>query len=112
MATNRNRTAGLNYERQIASELRAMGYEAITSRYESKRLDDAGVDLVTDFPLKPQMKVSINQPNVHNLLTETEAELIFYKRVEKKGKKFMPRGEYVMLSKEDFYNLMTKYTKQ
>lgn len=110
MAANRNRTAGLDYERKIAQELRDMGYEAITSRYESKRLDDAGVDLVTDFPLKPQMKVSINQPNVHNLLTETEAEVIFFKKVEKVGKKFMPRGEYIMLSKQDFYNILNKET--
>ena len=106
MASNRNRTAGLDYERQIAKELRDMGYTAITSRYESKRLDDAGVDLVTNFPLKPQMKVSINQPNVHVLLKETEAEIIFYKRVEKVGKKFMPRGEYIMLGKENFYKLL------
>jgi hypothetical protein len=89
-----------------------MGYEAITSRYESKRMDDAGVDLVTDFPFKPQMKVSINQPNVHTLLTETEADIIFFKKVEKVGKKFMPRGEYVMLTKEDFYKLMNENNRR
>jgi len=111
MASNRNRNAGLNYERQIARELREMGYEAITSRYESKRLDDAGVDLVTNFPLKPQMKVSINQPNVHILLTETEAECVFFKKVEKVGGKFMPRGEYVMLKKQDFYDIFVTHDK-
>lgn len=106
--SNRNRTVGCSYERQIAQELRGMGYKAVTSRYESKRTDDGGVDLVTDFPLAPQMKVSINQPNVHELLTNTNAEIIFYKKVEKSGTKFMSKGEYVMLSKENFYNLILK----
>ena len=103
---NRNRNAGNGYERQIAQELRDMGFEAVTSRQESRSLDAAGVDLVTTFPLAPQMKVSINQPNAHKILTVTEAEIIFYKRIEKAGSKFMPRGEYVILRKEDFYWLV------
>jgi len=103
---NRNRSAGLNFERQIARELKDMGYDAVTSRYESKRLDDAGVDLVTNFPLAPQMKVSQNTPDPHKLLTETEAEVIFFKKVKKANKKFMPQGEYIMLTKENFYNLI------
>ena len=102
--SNRNRTAGLNYERQIARELRNIGFEAVTSRYESRSLDDSGVDLATNFPLNPQMKVSINQPNVHELISTTDAEIIFYKRVKKAGGKFMPQGEYVLLRKQDFYN--------
>ena len=101
---NRNRTAGNNYERQIASELRQLGFEAVTSRQESRSLDAKGVDLVTSFPLKPQMKCSVNQPNVHELLTSTEAEIVFFKKVQKAGSKFMAKGEYVMLRKEDFYN--------
>lgn len=104
--SNRNKTAGSNYERQIAAELRDLGFDAVTSRSESRSLDNAGVDLVTNFPLAPQMKISVNQPNVHKLLTETEAEIIFYKRVEKAFEKFMSKGEYVMLRKEDFYKII------
>jgi Holliday junction resolvase len=100
---NRNRTAGHNYERQIAQELRKLGFEAVTSRYESRSLDDSGVDLASNFPLNPQMKVSINQPNVHELMTTTDAEILFFKKVLKVGYKFMGKGEYVMMRKEDFY---------
>ena len=100
---NRNRTAGLNYERQIAQELRQLGYDAATSRQESRSLDAAGVDLVTSFPLKPQMKCSVNQPNVHELLTSTDAEIVFFKKVQKAGSRFMTKCEYVMLRKENFY---------
>ena len=101
---NRNRTAGLNYERKIAQELRQLGYHTVTSRQECRSLDAAGVDLVTTFPLKPQIKCSVNQPNVHNLLSSTEADIIFYKRVKKVNKNFIPTGEYVMMRKEDFYS--------
>lgn len=100
---NRNRTAGHNYERQIAQELRKLGFEAVTSRYESRSMDDSGVDLVSNFPLNPQMKVSINQPNVHELTTTTDAEIVFFKKVQKAGSRFMVKGEYVMMRKEDFY---------
>lgn len=104
--SNRNKTAGSNYERQIAAELRDLGFDAVTSRSESRSLDNAGVDLVTDFPLAPQMKISVNQPNVHRLLTETKAEIIFFKKMEKAYRNFMPKGEYVMLRKEDFYKIL------
>lgn len=100
---NRNRTAGIRYEQEVAQELRKLGFEAVTSRYESRSMDDSGVDLVSNFPLNIQCKVSINQPNVHELTTTTDAEIIFYKRVEKAGSKFMPRGEFVIMRKQDFY---------
>jgi len=51
---NRNRTAGNNYERQIASELRQLGFEAVTSIQECRSMDAKGVDLVTSFPFKPK----------------------------------------------------------
>jgi len=108
---NRNRSAGIAYETQIAREFREMGYEAVTSRYASRQLDDAGVDLVTDFPLAPQMKVSVNQPNCHTLLTETEAEIVFFKKVEKSKKNFIAQGEYVFLRKDDLYKLLKLISK-
>lgn len=101
-----NRTAGNNYERQIAKEFRDLGFEAVTSRAESRNLDAKGVDLVTNFPYLPQLKCSINQPNIHKLLTETEAEIIFFKKLEKAKSRFVTKGEYVMMDKEKFYQLL------
>ena len=103
---NRNRTAGIRYEQEIVKDLHKLGFEAVSTRYASRLMDDQGIDILSDFPLKIQCKVSINQPNAHKILTETEAEVIFYKRVEKSGSKFMPRGEYVIMRKKDFYNLL------
>ena len=65
------------------------------------------VDLVTDFPLAPQMKCSINTPNIEEILNGL-AGIIFWKKTKKVGSKFMPRGEYVILRKEDLYKLIQK----
>lgn len=104
---NRNRSAGNAYECKIAQELRELGYEAATSRSESRSLDAKGVDLVSNFPLQTQMKTSCNQPNFHKLLTETEAQIVFWQKTEKAGSRFMAQNEYIVMAKEDFYRVFT-----
>jgi hypothetical protein len=106
MGGKRNRNAGHDYERQIAQELRNIGFEAATTRQESRAMDNAGIDLKTTFPLAPQIKCSQNTPDIEHILNGTNASIIFWKKVRKSGSKFMPRGEYVILRKEDFYNLI------
>lgn len=54
--SSKARTKGHNFERWICGLLRGLGYTALTSRYESKRLDDLGSDIVTDFPYHIQAK--------------------------------------------------------
>ena len=51
-----SRAKGHTFETTIAQELRDMGYDCVTSRSESRRLDDAGVDLVDDTPFYFQLK--------------------------------------------------------
>jgi len=82
-----------------------MGYDAVTSRSENRALDSAGVDLVCDFPLQPQMKCMINTPKIEEILCGL-AGIIFWKKTKKSGSRFMPRGEFVIMRKEDFYNLL------
>ena len=100
---NRNRTAGHNYERQIAQELRERGFNAITSREGNRQLDSLGVDLVTNFVLRPQMKCMCNTPNIEEILSGM-AGILFWKKTRKSGSRFMPVDEYVIMSKQDFYN--------
>jgi len=106
MPSNPNRNRGHNFERDIVRELKELGYDAVSSRYESRRLDDAGVDIVTDAPYMIQCKCSINQPNIDTLLTETEADTLFYRRVEKKGTRFYAKNDYVCIPKARFYELI------
>ncbi len=47
---------GNAFEVLIAQELRDLGYKAVTSRFESKSLDDQGVDLVDDTDFYFQLK--------------------------------------------------------
>ena len=84
------RAKGHAFERDIVSILREWGYEAMTSRYESKRLDDLGSDIVTDFPFHIQAKAveRLSMP-VHEMLKTMKEVLkdkpscIFHKRNNK-----------------------------
>jgi len=62
-----NKRRGSDYERQIAKELRELGYtNIVTSRSESKAMDDAKVDLIDKSNLMPcyiQLKRTIKYPN-------------------------------------------------
>lgn len=100
--SKRNRQAGHNYERQIAQELRSLGFIALTSRECDRSLDRAGVDLKTDFPLAPQIKCMCNTPNIEEILKR--AGILFWKKTRKAGKNFMPAGEYVIMKKSEFYD--------
>lgn len=63
------REKGHAFERKICEWLRFLGYSAITSRSESKRLDDAGVDIVDDTSFYIQCKAveRLNQ-SYHDIL--------------------------------------------
>jgi len=103
---NRNRTAGHNFEREIIRILKDMGYNAVSARHESRSADDRGIDIISNFPLKIQAKISVNQPNVHNILQEKDCDVIFFRKVEKADKNFISKGDYAMLELEDLLNLI------
>lgn len=109
--SNRNRSAGHHFELDVIRDLKVRGWKAISSRYESRSLDDQGVDVVSDFPFQIQCKASINQPNVADLLSTTAADVILYRRMVKKGTRFYRVGEFALLSQEDFLNLVNKAYK-
>lgn len=61
-----NKRRGSEYERQIAKELRELGYDVRTAREQSKALDDQKIDLVDmrgDLPFYAQIKRCIKYPN-------------------------------------------------
>lgn len=107
--SKRNRTAGLNYERDIASEYRDLGWEdACTTRYSSRQKDDAKIDIDNVKPFSPQCKYMKNQPNFSDLLnkignSDTEIPIVHFKRNKGKGK---GKDELVVLRKEDWYEIL------
>ena len=99
MAHSKNK--GNRFELEIVHLLEALGYEAVSSRSESKRLDDAGVDIVTDAPYNIQCKhVERMSVSVHELLANMPADklrVVMHKRNHK--------GTVVSLHLEDFRDL-------
>jgi Holliday junction resolvase len=68
----RNRTAGQNFERKVAKDLRELGYTAVrTSREASRLLDNAKVDLA-GIKLKMQLKYVKTSINYVKLLSEIQ----------------------------------------
>ena len=102
---------GHTYERDIVKELTSRGYEAATARYASRMLDDQGVDIASDYPFRIQCKATVKPPGIHDLLTTTAANAIFWRRIVKQGKQFYKDGEYVTISQEDFLDLVEKARK-
>ena len=119
MASNRNKTAGSNFERDTVRELKELGFKGVvTSRSESRNMDNRGVDVFDNhlegepyFPYYIQNKCMVNQPNFHKLLTgellpTDKPTIILFRQTEKVGNRFMSRGDYVVMTKDLFYKLI------
>ena len=114
-----SRNKGHNYEQKIARELRELGYDGVvTSRSQSKRLDDMKIDLVdinNKLPFYCQLKCTSNIPNYFKIrsqcpLTDKPFVLFFNRQEVKDGQINMSSvGELVMLDKSFFYKLLKKY---
>ena len=123
MIGKRNRRRGHAYEVKIVKELKELtGDDSLcTSRSESKRTDDLGIDIV-DFnntlPFYCQMKATQAMPKIHTLNNDvrdkcreakrTEKPLvIFWAAQEMKQNKQITLGEYCLMPKELLYKLLT-----
>ena len=113
----RNRARGNAYEVQIAKELRDLGFTGVvTSRSESKSMDDRKVDLVdveNKLFFNPQLKATINTPDYFGILNSCPFK---DKPFVKKKKKIKPTestfrsvGEVVMIPKDFFFFFFKKY---
>ncbi len=98
------RIKGHSFERDICKLLNSKGFIAVTSRSESRRLDDAGGDIVSDFPFHIQAKAveRMSMP-VHDLLKSMSKAMpdkpptVWHKRANK--------GIVVSLQLNDFIEL-------
>jgi hypothetical protein len=102
---NSNRTKGHAYECLLAARWRGLGFpDAATSRYVSRQLDDAGVDIANTNPYLIQAKAYKSAPPIHAIIDELEKKfpgqvpLVYWKR---------PRvGEVVTLRASDFEEMI------
>lgn len=112
---SRNRRRGHSFETKIVKELKEItGDEDIcTSRSESKRLDDAKIDIADPNGILPfycQMKATQSIPQVKKLNSEVGRKdkplVIFWNAQEARDKKQISVGEYCIVPKQLFYDLL------
>ena len=105
-----SRRVGHNYERELVKKFKAIGFEGCcTSRNESKKRDDEGVDLCFTGPLNVQAKRMKNQPNFRKVLDAMPDEpgqinVVFHKVPNK--------GEIVVMREGDFMECLAAAVKE
>ncbi len=97
-----SRAKGHAYELQIVNRLKELGYDAVTSRSESKRMDDLGVDIIdnTDFYIQCKAVEKL-KPSLHDILARMPTDkvpVVYHKRNNK--------GSTVTLKANDFERLL------
>ena len=114
---NRNRNAGNGFERLIVNELKELDYDVVTARAESRNMDNMKVDVFSPLGVKNtlpyyiQCKNSKSKPNYHKIIGEMPKDripIIIHRQTHKANNRFVTDGDYVILRKEDFYNLIKK----
>lgn len=112
-----NRQRGHSYERKIVNELKEItGDEDLcTSRSESKKLDDMKIDIAdpnNTLSFYCQIKATQQTPQIKKLNEEVGKKdkplVIFWNAQEARDKKQISAGEYCILPKKFFYELIKK----
>ena len=111
---------GNNYELKIIKELTALGFEGLkSSRSESKNLDADKIDIAetipNTLPFYVQCKCTKNTPSIAEIIKtcgrkDRPLVIIWNKQIDK-GVNMGSDGEYVMMSKDFFYELIKKATE-
>ena len=111
----RSRARGIEYVQRIVKELKNLGFDVVTSRSESKQMDDKKIDIIDKNGMLPylQLKRTIKTPDYFAIkkecpLTDKPFCIIWNKQVSTE-KTFRSAGELVMLDKNFFYQLLIKY---
>ena len=114
-----SRNKGHSYETKIAKELRELGFTGVvTSRSESKSMDDNKVDLIdTDnkLPCAIQLKCTQSIPSYFKIRSESTVNpddfVIIWSKQEKREVNIVSVGEAVIMDKSLFYKLIKPYTE-
>lgn len=97
------RAKGHKYELDIVKIFKELGWDCVTSRSESKRTDDAGVDICYTSPFSIQAKAWESAPSYHKVLASMPRKkgnynLLFHKRNR--------QGSVVVMTQEDFLEIL------
>lgn len=113
-----NKTKGSNFERKIVIEVNdlKLGYLVGTSRLYSRYMDNMNVDIVDTpealrkFPYHIQCKSYTGPIKYRDIFEQFKLKdkplVIFHELTEKRGSRFFKCGDFVILKKEDFYEIL------
>lgn len=108
MSGMKSRRKGHDYERIIRKEFRNFGWKFCeTSRYASKMIDNAKIDLVGTDPFAIQCKATTNNPSYHKILDQMRPNKPLYKLIYHKRK---GGREYVIMEKNDWLEILEMLT--
>ena len=118
-STAYSKNKGSAYERQIAKELRDIGFTGVvTARSESKSKDDDKIDLIdkdSKLPVEIQLKRTIAIPQYFKIREQSSVDnkkfAIIWAKQEKKEVNICTVGECVIIDKELFYELIKPYAQ-
>jgi hypothetical protein len=109
---------GSNLERKIVTEINELnlGYKVGTSRLYSRYMDNMDVDIVDTpesnkrFPYHIQCKSYTSPVKYRDIFSEFKLKdrplIIIHEVTEKRGSRFFKCGDYVIMKKEDFYEIL------
>lgn len=110
-----NRARGQNYERRLVNELKEItrNENLCTSRSESKKLDNAKIDIADPDSVLcfyVQAKATQATPSIKKINDEVGLKdkplVIFWNAQEARETKQISKGEYCILPKSFFYELI------
>ncbi len=114
----RSRRRGHSYECKIVKELKEItkDEDLCTSRSESKKLDDMKIDIAdpnNTLPFYCQIKSTQQTPQIQKLNTEVGKKdkplVIFWANQESRDTRQFTIGEYCIMPKTFFYDLLKIY---
>ena len=116
-----SKSKGNRYEQKIAKELRGLGFSGVvTSRSESKKIDNLKVDLIDtnqQLPFYAQLKCTSNTPSFFKIKSQCSLNdkpfVLFWnsQKISDGQINMHSEGEVVFVPKEFFYELIKNYKK-
>jgi hypothetical protein len=111
--SNRNRTAGHNWERKVINDLKEIGYnEAVSSRQASRETDNAGIDICNTGDIAIQCKntaKNIDYFKINKSMNTGKHKIIVHKRTEKTGEVFKVQGKYAIIEYDFLLKLLASW---
>jgi hypothetical protein len=113
MAANRNKSSGNSWELQIIKDIKHIYPEAVSSRSESRNMDNKKVDVCFTKDVYIQAKCLATKADYPTILEEMPKEkgktnVVIHKYTRKSKKNFTTQGKYAIMKYEDFIAILEK----